>query len=87
MRRNAGRQANQTYRKLYVLKKEYHDPVAKNLVQYLPSYHKHINMLKDNGYCQKSRTPEDAEVRRRLLQSMVKHLKERSLVEHEFISP
>lgn len=63
------------------------DPVAKNLVQYLPSYHKHINMLKDNGYCQKSRTPEDAEVRTRLLQSMVKHLKERSLVEHEFISP
>ncbi|KAI7881479.1 hypothetical protein K492DRAFT_194330 [Lichtheimia hyalospora FSU 10163] len=41
--------SKQTYLRLYMLKQEFHDTVAKNIVEYLPSYHSHINKLIENG--------------------------------------
>jgi hypothetical protein len=59
---------------------------------YLPNYKEHIKKLKGDdftvkGYARKAPGPENNEARIRLLQTMVNHLYERSLVQTVFVSP
>ncbi|KAG1099408.1 hypothetical protein G6F62_009907 [Rhizopus arrhizus] len=80
-----------TIRYLFVLKDQYIGPAAKTIIQYLPVYQKYIHKLKDEGYtivgyARKSPTTDDNKNRIALLEAMCNKLKERSEVDHIFVS-
>ncbi|CAO3628474.1 unnamed protein product [Cunninghamella echinulata] len=79
------------FRKLYVLKEEIIEFVVKSLVEYVPKYKELVNKLKERyeliGYVRKSKNYCEENDRIRLLQTMVKRLKERHAVDRVYVSP
>ncbi|SAL99560.1 hypothetical protein [Absidia glauca] len=82
----------QRYRQLYVLKPEYYKTIIKGIVEYQDQYHQYVRDQKNQGfeiigYARKPRGSESLGDRNRLLQQMVRNLRDRSLADHVFISP
>ncbi|PHZ16097.1 uncharacterized protein RHIMIDRAFT_246683 [Rhizopus microsporus ATCC 52813] len=78
-------------RLLHVLKKDYFAKIIERIVFLLHDHQTEIRNLKQQeftviGYARKSKSGEDVETRTRLLNLMCKRLKERSLVDHVFVS-
>ncbi|ORX52442.1 hypothetical protein DM01DRAFT_1336810 [Hesseltinella vesiculosa] len=80
---------NSRLREVFVLKIQYLDNTVKDILNRLPTYQQHIRMLKDDGYCivgYARKSPGNESHREKNLESMVKHLKMRSLVNKCFVS-
>ncbi|KAG0954269.1 hypothetical protein G6F31_013195 [Rhizopus arrhizus] len=78
-------------KKLGLLNKEFIGDTIDKIINFLPKYQQHIEILKKEGYliigyARKSKQDVDLHVRVRLLQLMVDRLQERSLVDKTFVS-